>query len=123
MQLDFNKCLKLSETNTKSIPVGSVCHEDEWDLDADDIDPHEKLSEFVTIPSFVALVSDDSNEPLYIFKVDEKRMAEKEETDGYGHTISTGECLLCRKYLKMGRSRSTRYHKFSILPGDALCTL
>ena len=23
----------------------------------------------------------------------------------------------------MGRSRSTRYHKFSILPDDALCTL
>ena len=33
------------------------------------------------------------------------------------------EYFLCGKHLKMGRSRSTRYLKFSILPGDALCTL
>ena len=38
-------------------------------------------------------------------------------------TVSTGEYFLRGKYLKMRRSRSTRYHKFSILPGDALCRL
>ena len=79
--------------------------------------------QFVTTPLFVALVSEDSNEPVYILKVQEKGIAEKEETDGYGHTISTGEYFLRGKYLKMGRSRSTTHHKFSILPGDALCTL
>ena len=82
-----------------------------------------KQHEFVSILSFVELVYEDSNGPVYILKVKEKGIAEKEETDGYGHTISTGEYFLREKYLKMGRSRSTRYHKFSILPGDALCTL
>ena len=124
LQLDFNNCLKLSETNSKSIPpVRSVCHEDECDLDADDIGQNEKVFEFVTIPLFVALVSKDCNEPVFILKVEEKEIAEKEEMGGYGHTISTGEYVLCRKYLKMERSRSTRYHKFSILPSDGLCTL
>ena len=59
---------------------------------------------------------------MYILKVKEKGIAEKEETDNYGHTISIGEFFLHGKYLKMGRSKSTRHHKFSILPGEALCT-
>ena len=41
--------------------------------------------QFVTTPLFVALVSEDSNEPVYILKVQEKGISEKEETDGYGH--------------------------------------
>ena len=58
-------------------------------------------------------MSKGSNEPLHILKVEEKRIVEQEETDRYGHTISTGEYFLPGKYLKMGRSRSPRYHKFS----------
>ena len=85
LQLDFHNCLKLSEIVEFIPPVSSVCHEDECDLDADDIDQNEKVSEFVTTPSFVALVSEDSNEPVYILKVQEKGISEKEETDGYGH--------------------------------------
>ena len=73
--------------------------------------------------SFVALVSEDSNEPKYILKFEEKGTAEKEERGGYGHTISTGEYFLRKKYLKVGRSSSTTYHKFSNLPDNALCTL
>ena len=123
LQLDFDNCLKLSETNSESIPsVGSVCPKDECDLDADDIDQTEKVFEFVTIPSFVTLVSEDSNESVYILKVEQKGIAE-EETDGYGQIISTVLYFLRGKYLKMGRSRSTKYHKFSILPGNALFTL
>ena len=73
--------------------------------------------------SFVALVSEDSNEPKYILKFEEKGTAEKEEKDEYCNTISTGEYFLHKKYLKIGKSRSTTYHKFNNLPGDALCTL
>ena len=68
-------------------------------------------------------MSKGCNEPVCILKVEEKEIAEKEEMGGYGHTISTGEYVLCGKYLKMEKSRSTRYHKFSILPSDELCTL
>ena len=86
----------MSQINSASLPpVGSVCHENECDLDEDDIEQNEKVFEFVTIPTFVALVSEDSNEPVYILKVGEKGAAEKEETYGYGHTISTGQYFLC----------------------------
>ena len=68
-------------------------------------------------------MSEDSNESVHILKVNEKGIEEKEDTDGYEHSVSTGEYFLRGKYLKMGRSRSTRYHKFSILHGDVLCTL
>ena len=69
---------------------------------------------FVTIPPFEAVMSRESNEPLHILKVKEKRTVEQEEIDRYGHTISTGEYFLPGKYLKIGRSRSPRYYKFSI---------
>ena len=68
-------------------------------------------------------MSEDSNESVHILKVSEKGIEEKEDTDGYEHSVSTGEYFLRGKYLTMGRSRSTRYHKFSILHGDVLCTL
>ena len=68
-------------------------------------------------------MSEDSNESVHILKVKEKRIEEKEDTDGYEHSVSTGEYFLRGKYLKMRRSRSTTYYKFSILHGDVLCTL
>ena len=43
-------------------------------------------------------------------------MTEKEETDEYGHLIAAGDYFLRGKY-----SRSTRFNKFSIIAGDALC--
>ena len=90
--LDFGNCLKLSETNSEYIPpVGSVRHQDDCDLDADDIDQNGKVFDFVTIPSFVALVSILVSMSVYILKVKEKGIAGKEEMDGYGHTISTAE--------------------------------
>ena len=64
-----------------------------------------KKHEFVSILSFVELVYEDSNGPVYILKVKEKGIAEKEETDGYGHTISIGEYFLSGNHLKMGESR------------------
>ena len=36
-------------------------------------------------------LSEDLNEPVFILKVKENEIAGKEEMDGYGHTISTGE--------------------------------
>ena len=35
-------------------------------------------------------MSEDANEPVHILKVEEKGIEEKEETDGYEHTVSTG---------------------------------
>ena len=121
LQLDFNKCVKLSAENPVA-PVDSVHQENEGNLDVDEEDESHKVFEFVAVPSFVALISEDSNEPVYILKVEEKGRAEKDEQDDFEHCIPAGDLYIRGKYLKKQRSRSTRVHKFSIFSADALCT-
>ena len=122
LQLDFDKCVKLSAENPVA-PVDSIHHEDEGNLDVGEEDESHKLFEFVAVPSFVALISEDSNEPVYILKVEEKGRAEKDEQDDFEHCIPAGDFYIRGKYLKKERSRSSRVHKFSISSADALCTL
>ena len=55
------------------------------------------------MPSYVALVSGDSNEPVC-----------------RGHRILSREYFLRDKYLKMERSSSPTFQKFSIVDGDVL---
>ena len=62
-----------------------------------------EVYEFVTVPSYVALASGDSNEPVC-----------------RGHRILSREYFLRDKYLKMERSRSPTFQKFSIVDGDVL---
>ena len=104
-------------------PVDSVHHEDEDNLGVDEVEESHKVFEFVAVSSFVALISEYSNEPVYILKVEENGSAEKDEQDDFKHCIPTGDLYIRGKYLKKERSRSTRVHKFSILSADALCTL
>ena len=56
LQLEFDKCVKISKNNTVA-PVD--CYEKECELNIDDEDQYLKVFEFVTIQSFVALVSED----------------------------------------------------------------
>ena len=121
LQLDFDKCVKLSAENPVA-PVDSIHHEDEGNLDVDEEDESHKVFEFVAVPSFVALISEDSNEPVYILKVEEKERAEKDEQDDFEHCIPAGDLYIRGKYLKKERSRSTRVHKFNILSADPPCT-
>ena len=67
LKLDFEKCTKVSENNESVPPVESVSHEDECNECSDDIDENRKVFEFVTVPWLVALVYEDSNEPVYIY--------------------------------------------------------
>ena len=74
LQLDFDKCVKLSAENPVA-PVDSIHHEDEGNLNVNEEDENHKVYEFVAVPSFVALISEDSSEPVYIPKVVEKGRA------------------------------------------------
>ena len=121
LQLDFDKCVKLSAENPVA-PVDSIHHEDEGSLNIDEENESHKVFEFVAVPSFVALISEDSNEPVYILKVEEKERAEKDEQDDFEHCIPAGDLYIRGKYFKKERFRPTRVHKFSILSADALCT-
>ena len=71
LQLDFDKCVKLSAENPVAL-VDSIHHEDEGNLDVDEEGESHKVFEFVAVSYFVALISEDSNEPVCILKVEEK---------------------------------------------------
>ena len=43
------------------------------------------------MPSFVAVLSSNLNEPMYFIKVEEKDIAECEFRDGSGHVVLEGE--------------------------------
>lgn len=91
---DCTHACNLILTSTSVPPVESACHKDECNLDVDNNDENRKILEFATLPSFVALVSEDSNESVYILKVEEKGKADKEEADEYGHIIAAEEYFI-----------------------------
>ena len=64
-----------------------------------------QVFEFIEIPSFVALISDGSSEPVYFVKVEAKANFEEIMTDTYGHTLNLREKYFLGKYLQKVRSR------------------
>ena len=120
LELNFEKCAQ-HEDKTESRPNDDEEAEVECHLDSNNIDENTKVYEFVSVPSYVALASDDVNEPIYIMKVEEKGRTEKEIQDEDGHVISAGDLYLRGKYLKQERSRSRHLKQFSIYPGDGIC--
>ena len=47
-----------------------------------------QVFEFIKIPSYVALISDDSSKPVYFVKVEAKANLEEIMTDTYRHTLN-----------------------------------
>ena len=66
-----------------------------------------KMDEFIEIPSYVALISDDPSEPVYFAKVETKANFEEIMTDTYGRTLNLGEILFWGKHLRKVRSRKS----------------
>ena len=48
---------------------------------------HDNPTLFVDVPSFVAVLSNNLNEPVYFIKVEEKGIAECELRDRFGHVV------------------------------------
>ena len=97
LKFDFQNCIKTSAPKVAPVPID---HEKECELDTDGEDEYLKMFEFVGLNSFVALVSEDSNEPVYIIKVDGKERAQQEEEDDFGHIVPKGQLYVSGQYLK-----------------------
>ena len=86
---NFEKCTKKKEVAQihNSVENG----DDFWLQDDENGENASKIFEFVEIPSYVALISDNSSEPFYFVKLEAKGIFEKIMTDTYGHTLSSGQ--------------------------------
>ena len=91
------------------------CHLDQYEKEHD-----HKISEFVEVPSFVAVIPYDSYKPVYIIKITGKGEMNEEMQNRYGHSIALGE-LLKVYYLKPERSRNICSKNFGLIAGDVPC--
>ena len=73
------------------------------------------MLEFFDVPSFVAVLSNNLNEPAYFIKVEEKSIAECELRDRFGHVVLVGEPYCKRNYLQKIRSRNISKFQFKLL--------
>ena len=82
----------------------------------------EQIFNFVVIPSFIALFTGVSTEPIYFLKTTEKGISDGILTDTWGHVELPGLQYFKRNYLKPIHSRNTSFKKFDILPISAINT-
>ena len=96
--------------------ISSVNNDSEWFCDSDETVNKSYILEFVDVPSFVAVLLNDLNEPVYIIKVEEKGIAECELRDRFGHVVLVGEPYFKGNYLQKIRSRNISKFQFELLP-------
>ena len=68
------------------------------------------------MPSFVAVLSNNLNEPMYFTKVKEKCINECELRDRFGHVALVGESYFKGNYLHKIRCRNISKFQFKLLP-------
>ena len=78
--------------------------------------------QFIEIPSYVALISDDSSEPVYFVRVEAKGICEEIMTDAYGHTLILGKKYFPEKYLQNVRSRKSNKKQFQLINRNVFVT-
>ena len=74
------------------------------------------LLEFVDVPFFVAVLSNNLNEPVYFIEVEKKRIAECELRDWFDHVVLVGEAYFKGNYLQKIRWRNISKFQFKLLP-------
>ena len=87
LSFNFEKCTRKEEVAQIHNRVENG--DDSWLQDDENGEKASQVFEFVEIPSYVALISDNSLEPVYFVKVEAKGICEKIMTDTYGHTLSS----------------------------------
>ena len=90
-------------------------------MDAHDEERGQHVYEFVIVPSFVAVISYNSCEPVFVIKIIENGLANEEMKDRFGHSLAPGQLYLKGNYLKLVRSRNISRKTFSLIPGAVLC--
>ena len=116
----FRKEVPLEESMLDKSETSNVTTDNCY-LDDSNEDRGQHVFEFVSIPPFVAVVSYNSCEPVYIIKVTEKDLAKEELKNSFGHVIYPGELYLKGNYLKLTRSKNIARKKFTLVPGDVVC--
>ena len=72
------------------------------------------MFEFVTIPSFVAVIPCNTSEPIYFIKKVQKNVVKENLRERFGHEISSGEGYLKEIYLQKSRSKNINFKKSSL---------
>ena len=120
LSFNFEKCTRQEKAAQihNSVQNGG----DSWIQDDENCEETSKVFEFIEIPSYVALISDDSSEPVYFVKVGTKGICEEIMIDTYGHTLNSGEKYFRGKYLQKVRSRKSNKKQFHLIYRDAFVT-
>ena len=74
----FDNCQNTKNLNDNSIleEISSLNNDKEWFCNSNETVNKSYILEFVDVPSFVAVLSNNLNEPVYFIKVEEKDIAE-----------------------------------------------
>ena len=118
LSLSFDKCENTKNLNDNRIleEISSVNNDSEWFYDSDETVNKSYILEFVDVPSFVAVLSNNLNEPVYFIKVEEKGIAECELRGRFGHVVLVGEPYFKGNYLQKIRSRNISKFQLKLLP-------
>ena len=81
----------------------------------EDNDWQSRIYEFVSMPSYVSLLSSNSSDAVTFMIVEKKGQATEKLQDRYGHVILPGKLYLEGRYLHKSRSRHPNKKKFKVL--------
>ena len=83
-------------------------------IDEDD-DRESHIYEFLSIPSYVSLLSCNASDPVYFVLMEKMNQVTEKLQDWYGHVILPGELYLEGKYLKKSCLHHPNKKKFNVL--------
>ena len=124
LKLDFENCVYDFVSDDGHVDNVFSCVDENEDFlldddDHEDVDTISQFYEFIEVPSFVALISFNTNEPVYILKVLSKGIADKRLKDQFGHVILPNEYYIKGMYTyKKTRSKHPKTKKFKVLNLD-----
>ena len=116
--LNFLCCVK---NTSKFIENKNNDTDDSDDCLLDEENYPTKIYELATIPSFVAVISCNTSEPIYFIKIIEKNVAKENLRDQFGHEIFPGEWYVKGFYFQKSRLKTSTL-KFCILKYDVYLT-
>ena len=117
---NFEECTRKEEV--AQIYNSNENGDDSWLQDVENGQEASQVFEFNEVPFYVALISDNSSEPVYFVKVEAKEICEEIITGAYGHTINSGEKYFRGKYLQNERSRKSNKKQFQLINRDVFVT-
>ena len=117
LSLSFDKCENTKNLNDNSIleEISSVNNNSERLCNSNKTINKSYILEFVDVSSFVAVLSNNLNKPVYFIKVEEKGIAECELRDRFGHVVLVGEPYFKGNYLQKIHSRNISKFQFKLL--------